>query len=271
MRVAARRLFALSSRRSDLGIRISRYLKIIGASAILTFVLTSCNTTVVVNLPDNHIQYVPSDSAKMNFLPDATDYAIGHLQATSSPDTANVFIADSILNISLYPLACLYDKRHQIPLLDTPIVQRHIHKEAIYCEGLELELDTSFVWVQNIKNGVSPTGDTVVDSIVQLCHLQFHYIFVLNNGNAFVTATNPPLNTYAIAQVFRSITGVTSATQAVTIHPFSKLAIIFSPTETTIRLYYGYGDCLLGCFGYDRWTFAVSKNFEVTYQGYLHQ
>ena len=249
-----------------------RYLEILTLGIALAFLQYSCKETVAINSPDDTSHYIPSDSAKMYFLADATDFAVDYLFATRSPDTSKVFISVSILNKYLLPLACLYDRHHEIPILDTLLVQSQIHKEIISSSSLLIKVDTALAWAKNVKKGISPTGNLTVDSLMQLYNLRFRPDPLWGlQGLAWLTTIQSPLNTYALGQDFLSAAGVVSAEPNNMISIYSKLYLIIRASETTIYLYKGYGDCPLGCFGYDRWTFTVSKNFEVTYQGYLHQ
>lgn len=246
-------------------------LKSISVICALILLSISCRPDITeirtVGIPP----YTPSDSARANFLADATDFAVGHLYIMQSPDTASLFVPDSVLNLFLYPLACLYDKRHEIPLLDTLIVQRQVHSEVVWCQSLLLTLDTSFSWVKKIREGKSPTGNSTVDSISQLCNLRFSWIFVTLDGRAFVASYEDPVNNYVLEKIFLSIPGVLAAHAQAMIDNYSKLNIVRSSCGTIVYLYYGYGDCPLGCFGYDRWTFSVSNTYEVKFEGFVHQ
>jgi hypothetical protein len=244
---------------------------LVGAISLITVTLFSCRTETPVKPIDDTVHYTPSDSAIQYFLSDATDFAVEHLFTTMSPDTSQVIVPDSVLNKYLLPLACLYDKRHEIPLLDTLLVQMQIHKEIISCLGTVIKADTNYEWVQNVRKGISPTGDVTVDSLVQLYNLEFTPIYGWGfQGFARIGTRQSPMNSYALGHAFRSAPGVISTQPDYMTHYSSRLIIVLSASEATIYLYKGYGDCPAGCFGYDRWTFSVSDKFEVNYLGYLH-
>jgi hypothetical protein len=239
--------------------------------AIPLIVLLACRSDTTAPPPNGSATYLPSDSARSYFLPEATDYAIGHLLLHSSSDTSSLFVPDSIVNIYLRPLAALYDNRGSIPILDTLLGQRMIHAELVWCKSVSLKLDTSFHWVQNIIRGVTPTGDPRVDSLVQLCKLRFSAPVVLLPSYGLTAVYHEPLNTDVLSKDFRAIPGVITAGAQCLIDYQSKLSMTLSPSGASINLYYGYGDCPLGCFAYDRWTFTVSEDYEVKYMGYTHQ
>lgn len=239
--------------------------------AILSFTLFSCKSDSPIKPIDGGNTYTPSDSARNHFLADATDFALDYLFDTLSPDTTKIIVPDSILNKYLFPLACLYDKRFEIPILDTLIIQMRIHKYRISSSSLFIRADTTFEWVQNVKAGITPTGNIIIDSLTQLYKLSYKTILWGSQGLAWFTTTQPPMNNNALSRAFLSTPGVVKSSPNSLISFTSKLEIIPTSSETTIYLYKGYGDCIAGCFGYDRWTFTVNNKFEIEYNGYLHQ
>jgi hypothetical protein len=197
------------------------------------------------------------------------DFTVEYLYEVKSPDTSLVLPPDSILNKYLLPLARLYDERDVIPLLDTLIFQKEIHKLYISSLSLSIEANSSNAWVQNVMNGITPTGNVSVDSLVRLYNLRFQYFRSPGHPQDLWFETfQEPLNTYALGKAFRSVEGVLATTPNQWIYFFTRLAVTPTPAGTVIRFYYGYGDCFAGCFGYDYWTFSVDKNFDVVYQGH---
>jgi hypothetical protein len=211
--------------------------------------------------------YAPSNDARDHFLLDATDFAVDKLFATSSPDTDNIFVPDTLLNEYLNPLTCLYNSRDSIPLLENLINQKRIHKQLIQSYSLAFKVDTTYEWVQNIKNKISPTGNHTIDSLIELCSLEFalpHYWWAYT----WITTRQPPLNIPALGNVFLAVPGVLDAEPNALYSFYTKLDVIPSADFTTVIFYYGYGDCESGCLGYEQWTFTVSSDYKVTYKGY---
>jgi hypothetical protein len=230
--------------------------------ATLIFLLTSCNSDSTVYGPPLN-GYMPSDSARAHFLPEATDFAMLYLSSIRSPDTMLVSVPDSILSLFLYPLASLYDGQGDLPILDTLITQLGIRKNLIWSVGTNMSADTSEAWVRNVVSGISPTGNPTVDSLVALYDLRLEGDGFVVSGRTFLSVSHPPLNSQALARVFETVPGVYTA-------------------RAGLVLYYGssidfelYSDASIIQFGlersasYDRWSFSVNQDYQVAYLGTL--
>jgi len=241
---------------------------------LLLLLITSCMENNVIGplVTQTSFRYIPSNEAREHYLLKATEFAVEYLIATKSPDTNSIIVPEIILNKFLYPLAFLYDSCKSIPLLDTLIIQKHIRKQINHCYGSAIKVDTSYLWAKNIKNDILPTGNIIVDSLVKLYSLEFDRdIWWGFQGYAWIFIRHKPLNVWALGNAFRKVPGVFNTEPNTAISFFSDLDVIPSSTQTTVRFYAGYGDCFAGCFGYERWTFTVSRDYKIKYEGYLLQ
>ncbi|MBL7994969.1 hypothetical protein JNM05_06310 [bacterium] len=223
--------------------------------------------------PDDTLStYSPSNEGKLHFLLDATDFAVDHLFAKADPDTAMIRIPDTILNKYLYPLAALYDSRDSIPLLDTLIIMKNIHNKVSSNYGLALNVDTLQEWVHNLKIGTFPTGNTTVDSLTTTFSLNFSPPSLWDfHGYPWFFVSHPPLNVRALANAFAKVPGVVYAGPNHYYNFSTKLEMHLSTEADSINMYYGYGNCIGGCSGYERWIFIVYKNRRVVYAGYKRE
>ena len=181
-----------------------------------------------------------------------------------------VGVPDGALRKYLLPLAQLYDARPAQPLLDTLITQKCIHKQLISCMGLMVKADTTFAWVQNLVKNIVPTGEPGVDSLLSNYDLEFKSTLLWGwRGYTWLEFSHRPLNTKALARRFLGAPGVANASPNSIYFFVTKLEVLPSPERSTVRFYYGYGDCMSGCFGYERWTYSVTKDNEVIYEGYV--
>jgi len=239
---------------------------------LVCLLMSSCNSDPSTGDDGSPSTYEPSDSARAHFLLDATDFAVEYLIATRSPDQARISVPENVLNSYLLPLARLYDERARIPLLDTLIIQQRIHKQQNNSYSLLIHAETRPTWVYCVKNKIFPTRDPIVDSLVVRYNLQFEDPILWDfMGTTWFATIQPPLNTFALGRAFREAPGVLETTPNFLSSYGTKLEVLPSGSKTLVRFYRGYGDCSAGCPGYDRWTFSVSKEYDVTYEGYLHE
>lgn len=227
-------------------------------------ILPDCPNIVV------NTTYSVSDSGKAHFLDDATNFTIDYLFANALPCTSLIRIPDSLVNRFLFPLAYLYDSRDSFPLLDTLIIQKGIHKKTKVTSGLILTADTANQWMQNVHHGIVPTGNATFDSLLLLYSLEINstLLWGFNNYAYVIINTTEPLNTKALAKIFNGVPGVGDTQPDTGYNVLTKLEIETHSGYSRVIFYYGYGDCMSGCFGYNKWTFDITTNGVVSFQGH---
>ena len=174
---------------------------------------------------------------------------------------------DSLVQCYLYPLARLYDERPENSLLDSLIGIFNLHRYRLQTFSTSVGAETSQVWVKNIKNGTIPTGDPVVDSLIASYGLTVGSILDFG-AQIGIEFRHRPLNTRALSRSFLGILGVVWASPSGGFYSGSDLFVEPFSEGTLVQFLNGHGDCPSGCFWYERWTFTVSKDFEVQYLGW---
>ncbi|GIV30996.1 MAG: hypothetical protein KatS3mg029_0347 [Saprospiraceae bacterium] len=150
-----------------------------------------------------------------------------------------------------------------MPARDTVVNCLHIHRDTLVhsLRLVEVWVDSSTLWAQNLAAGIVPTGHPEVDSLIDgygLEVVEYHFLS-FNNTHDFVLQASQRLNTPALTRRFMQIQGVVDATNQISFAwGWQDIWFEFPPVDTYVVVVYQH------CWGDDvcgytrRWKFGVS-------------
>ena len=140
----------------------------------------------------------------------------------------------------------------------------HVHTFGMpVTRELYLEVDTTVAWVQALRSGAPASGNTHVDELLG----RFGLAPASSNFNLLVLRAGQPLNMAAVAVQFDGIPGVLSAAPNGLFGDGNDVRASTAPSGWRLEYSVGFGDCPAGCLGRHVWTFLVTPDGSVTFQG----
>lgn len=220
-------------------------------------------------------QTVPSDCTAPNsvleaYQSDADRLALrrGFAEQWTYVDSTTIPTASS--DTLLDALIAVYNAT-ELPARDSVIDIFNLHTfPQISMRFLLLSGDTTASWMQNLENSGIPTGNTDVDSLINLYNLSVYSFHDYGgtfwyNTVVFQTASN--LNIEALAGLFEPIPGVVYADPDGAIGDGSDIQASILPDYVELNYIYKWGDCPSGCICSHTWTFRVYYDCSVEYIG----
>jgi len=128
---------------------------------------------------------------------------------------------------------------------------------------LYLEVDTTLAWVRALQGGALPTGNTQVDQLLA----RFGLTLASFSFDVPVLRARQPLNMAAVAVLFEGIPGVLSAAPNGLFGDGDDVRASAAPNGWRLEYSVGSGDCPAGCLARHAWTFLVTPDGNVTFQG----
>lgn len=157
-----------------------------------------------------------------------------------------------------------------LPARDTVIRRIKIHTlRDPNTASFYISADSNLLWMKNIRNNISPTGNAILDNAVSKYYLQKISFSAWNNVpyHDAVYKTDTSINILPLATKIYAMPGV------VTVAPngyaidgndiFDSLNVNF----TMLTYTYGWNDCYLGCINRRYWHFKVYSDCSVEYTG----
>ena len=122
-------------------------------------------------------------------------------------------------------------------------------------------------WVERWRDGRRFTGNRAVDTVLREYDLQLHAYNVYSHFESARLRSEVPLNTLALSDRFEGIAGVKYADPGGFVGDGNDIEAILGGNFVELRYSVGFGDCPSGCISRHYWTFRVSENGRVTFQG----
>lgn len=242
------------------------------ASTVLLFlaVLAACDgptRPAHLALVSDNDSAIP-EALRAAYREDAARLALRHLTATGDSARTGVELPADLWDALYRALVRVYNAR-DLPARDSVVDLYTIHTfPNPTVRRIDLGLDSTAAWVRALRQGTVPTGEPRFDELVDTYDLSLerYYDFQLGDDFAVLRAA-APLNTIALAPMFRDIEGVYWTEPAGSGGDGSDIRA--TPLLNGWRLDYsvGFGDCPAGCIGRYTWMFRVSEDGSVTYVG----
>ncbi len=209
-----------------------------------------------------------NDTIASAYKKDADRLAVRRVYHINSTYKDTVKINKTISTSYLKALIAVYNAT-TLPARDTVIKRCNIHTKADPdLNGFSIAADSNLTWMKNIRNNVSPIGNTLIDNAINkygFQKIQFQALSLPYHLTIFKADSN--INTLPLGIIVTAIQGVYAAGPDAV--PFDGPNIVDSVNTNFIDLiyYYGWNDCALGCTYRRFWTFRVYNDCSVEYKG----
>jgi len=227
---------------------------------------------VLIGIQSLYGQIIPSscnapDSVILKYIDDADRLALYKIQRLNLPESDSIQIpkihSDSILNA----LIAVYNAR-TIPERDTVI---NIHTFPDYdLDVINIAANPDLPWMQQLKNGIIPTGHPGIDSLIATYQLTFRrYHDYPDHLQYDLASLKSPtnLNIAALAALFEEIPEVVFAEENKYIGDGMNIYESIFADHIQLIYYHGSGDCMLGCIYRRYWKFKVYYDCSVEFCG----
>jgi len=159
----------------------------------------------------------------------------------------------------------------ELPARDTVVDMLNISAAFNYdVRAFNIKCDSSAVWAENVINGIQPSGNDTIDSLMNkyqleyflhLNSVEFYYIYLKSNVNY-----NMPQLLTLFESIPDVISGFANSGQYAGYVSKDIKAEIF-PEYVDLEYSWGWGDCPSGCFYWRYWDFRVYYDCSVEYLG----
>lgn len=199
---------------------------------------------------------------------DAARLALRHLTASGDPARSEVLLPAALVG-SLYSALIHVFNARDLPARDSVVALYTIHTfpnpEVL---RIRLGLDSTAAWVRALRENGVPTGNARFDDLADAYDLTLQRYYDLHTiYDIALLRAAAPLNTIALAPMFSDIEGVLAASPEGWFGDGNDIRA--TATSDGWRLDYsrGFGDCPAGCTGRHTWSFRVTADGVVTYEG----
>lgn len=173
--------------------------------------------------------------------------------------------ADTILNA----LIAVYNATF-LPARDTVVAIYEIHSfPEPDINRIAITADSNLTWMQQIRNGVSPTGNSTIDSLTNLYHLNLTAYSTISFGpyptHRVIFISDSNYNFQALTSTYTAINDIYSSfTNGWAGGGYEITSTIYSDH---VELIYsiGWGDCPSGCSYRRYWKFKVYYDCSVEF------
>lgn len=260
-----------------------RRVKVILPLAALAFGVFSCNIITFPIEPINEYttpshwtnqhQIIMADSESIpdsvqTFYRESASFLAERVLYNSS-DSANtpVQIPPELTNLFYHGLLHIYDA-NSIPARDTimqfvwvaPWPSRSIYNTII-------SVDPDAQWLQPWFTGDTLTGNAAIDTLLQTYNLYPSEIHYFEYSYDVYLHSEIPINTTALAAKFAPLPDIQHAIPEMFGGDGNDVEVEIDDSHLTYNFYIKWGDCFAGCMNKRIWTFYVTYNGNVTFEG----
>ena len=212
------------------------------------------------NSSDNNIEL--SEFVKNNYTNDAKQLYMHEIfNDTSHPNYNETSIDETEVNKILQIIQAVYNL--DIPETDTIFNQNNIHTYLCYSfNALSLKVDTEIDEINNLAEGIIPTGNSNLDNILSnynfnsvepaFSYPSFPWLTINFNGEFNMIPINNELAT------IHSI--ILTEMSSICFGDGNNITLTRNNNNATIIFSIGSGDCPAGCIYHKYWKFEVVNN-----------
>ncbi len=217
-------------------------------------------------------QIVPSscsapDSIIAKYKTDAYRMTLRRLLRNGSTFIDTISIPKNITDTTLNALIAIYNATN-LAARDTIVKTNPVHSfPTPDLNSINISADSNLIWMQNIRKGISTTGNSTIDSLLNKykLKLQYYSAYKFWPYHSLTLVSDSQYNILAMTKIFKGISGVYYS------NPYSIAGdgnnITDSIYSDHIEIIYsiGWGDCPAGCTERRFWKFKVYWNCSVEF------
>jgi len=230
---------------------------------IAILILTSYST---------YAQIVPSscsapDSVITKYKTDAYRMTLRRLLRNNSTYKDTISIPKNITDTTLNALIAIYNATSLVAR-DTIVKTNPIHSfPNPDLNRINISADSNLVWMQNIRKGISPTGNSTIDSLLNKykLKLQYYYAYKFWPYHSLTLVSDSQYNILAMTKIFKGISGVYYSDPYSIGGDGNNITDSIYPDHIEIIYSIGWGDCPAGCTERRFWKFKVYWNCSVEF------
>ncbi len=189
-----------------------------------------------------------------------------HRQVQGLGDSTTIAIPDSLYQRVLKALINVYQLTNN-PARDELFTYVHSFAGPLNFSptSIYLAVDSSETWGKNLQNGIFPSGDLVVDNLMNTYLLKARLFFV-SSGKRWLIVDSPfPLNTFALSKAFSGAAGFYVAEPRTIAGDGDRTEIQSWDNPMVIDFSHGWGDCPAGCIFRHYWRFSIDTACQATF------
>ena len=218
-------------------------------------------------------QTVPSScSAPTNivssYYEDAQKLTMRKFLAENSTYLDSIHIPTSHSDTILNALIAVYNATG-LPARDTVVSIYGIHTlEYPTTKLFSIQADTSLAWMDSLNNGVIPTGNNYIDSLISAHYLSLTGYYEFGNIYDYHSASfesDSSYNLLALGDVFMQEPMVYSAGPNAFVLDGGDITDTIHSDHVELTYSIGWGDCMSGCICKRYWVFRVYFDCSVEY------
>lgn len=213
------------------------------------------------------------DSIKALYRDDADRFALDFIKGHHLPEEDSIRIPAMISDSFLRPLIAVYNAT-SIPERDSVVTIYKIHEFPYYfLDRINIAADSTLPWMQMLRQGIFPTGNIPLDSILTLYHFQLYDYEDWSGWFSWHVAgfeSDSNFNVTALGDVISTFPGVDFSEWDLLCCDGDHISMYKEdfPFEATVVTYsLGWGDCLSGCTDGRSWIFKVYADCSVEFVG----
>jgi hypothetical protein len=219
-------------------------------------------------------QTVPSsctaaDSIVKLYYDDADRLAIKHTFNFNLPYKDSVTINKPLHKTYIKALLAVFNATN-LPARDT-VVQLKIHANlGFVLNNVLFTADSSLLWMKNLRNNISPTGYSPLDSLMNKYYLtkQQYYPMSSSMGDMVVLKSDTNFNALALSDIMDVCVPQINIVEANGLFgDGSQITDSLNTSFTELTYSFGWGDCPAGCISRRFWSFRVFNDCSVQYIG----
>ncbi len=235
-----------------------------------TFLLILLFGTIVVNGQTVSSTCTAPDSIVQKYIHDANRLALRKIKAQNLTYKDSILIPYSHSDTVLKALLAVYNAT-SLPARDTIVTLFNIHTFPIpNINCISISADSSLAWMHQLRNGIIPTGNSQVDSLLAYYYLNIDYYSDWAGWFIYHTVrlvSDSDYNALPLSNVFDSVAGVV-ITEACNVYGDGNDIYATIYTDHVELIYsLGGGDCPSGCTKRRYWKFNVYFDCTVQYVG----
>jgi len=240
---------------------------------VITFPITPANNYTTPSRWTNQHKIMMADSAGISdsvliFYRESASYLAERVLYNSGDSASNpVHIPRELTDLFYHGLLHI-SNANSIPARDTIMQFVHVSPwpiRSIY--NTIISVDSEAQWLQRWFNGDTLTRNAAIDTLLRTYNLYPSEIHYFGESYDVYLHSESPINTTALAAKFAPLPDIQHANPEMFGGDGNDIGVGIDDSHLTYCFYIKWGDCFAGCINKRVWTFYVTYNGDVTFEG----